>query len=96
MYNQLPTEIEFKFRVLSQQVFNKFGIIISEREARNLVQKWGTRNYGDKLKPNKKKMVITNRVILSINKALLEDHCLTVGKIKQMLNIIASEKTIRI
>ena len=96
MYNQLPTEIEFKFRVLSQQVFNKFGIIISEREARNLVQKWETRNYGDKPKPNKQKMLISNRGILSINKALLEDLGLAVGKIEQILNIIASEKTIRI
>ena len=62
----------------------------------NLVKKWNeTGNVGDKPRPNKQKLLISNRGILNINQALHKDPCLTARKIKAKLFLAASPKTIR-
>ena len=49
----------------------------------------------DRPQDNKAKLLISNKSMLALNKALLSNSCFTLRKLKQDLNIIASTRTIR-
>ena len=67
-----------------------------DKSVRNIVKKWEKScSVGDKPRPNKDKLLISNTGILNINNALLNDTCLTAGKIKKRLFLTASQQTIR-
>ena len=52
----------------ARQAFEKYKIKICDKSVRNLVKKWKeTGNVGDKPRPNKQKLLISNRGILNIN-----------------------------
>ena len=96
LFNNLPVETKCKFEVVAHQAFEKYKIKICDKSVRNLVKKWKeTGNVGDKPRPNKQKLLISNRGILNINQALLKDPCLTARKIKAKLFLAASPRTIR-
>ena len=62
LFNNLPVETKCKFEVVAHQAFEKYKIKICDKSVRNLVNKWKeTGNVGDKPRPNKQKLLISNR-----------------------------------
>ena len=96
LYNKLPKSTKSKFEVVAGLAFNQYQIKICDKSVRNIVKKWEKScSVGDKPRPNKDKLLISNTGILNINNALLNDPCLTAGKIKKRLFLTASQQTIR-
>ena len=59
LYNNLQTHTENKFKVLSMMAEAKYGIRISAKRARDVIDKWFCRfNLGDRHKANKQKLFI--------------------------------------
>ena len=81
LYNKLPKSTKSKFEVVAGLAFNQYQIKISDKSVRNIVKKWEKScSVGDKPRPNKDKLLISNTGILNINNALLNDPCLTAIK----------------
>ena len=61
------------------------------------IYKWfKSYNLSNKLRPKKQKVLISTQGFLNINKALIEDSCLTDGKNKKKIKyLIASKGSIR-
>ena len=74
---------------------NNFGILISSKSVKRLVDKWiKTNKLADRRRANKDKRLISNAGMLAINQALLLNPCCTLRSLKEELNIFASTVTI--
>jgi len=95
IFNRLEIGCKNKYSVISRIANSNYGIEISERGLRRLVDKWQkTRKLSEKLKTNQSKILISNAGMLAINNALLNKPCLTAGKLKKDLRLVASTRTI--
>ena len=96
LFNKLPNTTKKKFEVVAGLALKTYHIKICGKRVQNIVAKWvKSRSVADKPRPNKEKLLISNIGILNINKALLNDPCLTARKIKKMFFLTASQQTIR-
>ena len=83
LFNKLPNTTKKKFEVVAGLALKTYHIKICGKRVQNIVAKWvKSCSVADKPRPNKEKLLISNMGILNINKALLNDPCLTAGKIK--------------
>jgi hypothetical protein len=64
LFNNLPVETKCKFEIVAHQAFEKCKIKICHKSVRKIVKKWNeTGNVGDKPRPNKQKLFISNKSI---------------------------------
>ena len=95
-FNKYPNTTKKKFEVVAGLALKQYHIKICGKNVQNIVAKWvKSCSVTDKPRPNKEKLLISNIGILNINKALLNDPCLTARKIKKMFFLTASQQTIR-
>ena len=95
LFNDLPYGSKSKFARTSLNAKNNYGIFISERGVRQIINKWDqTKSVADLPRNNKFKCLISVAGILAINKALLKNPFLTCKKIKTELVLTASTRTI--
>ena len=96
LFNKLPNTTKKKFEVVAGLALKTYHIKICGKSVQNIIAKWvKSCSVADKPRPNKEKLLISNMGILNINKALLNDPCLTAGKIKKRFFLTASQQTIR-
>lgn len=95
LFNDLEVGCKYKFKVIAFLAKNKYGIDISDRRVRDIVDKWTrTKRLADVIRTNKSKLLISNAGMLAINSALLKNPSLTRNKLKTDLQLVASIRTI--
>ncbi len=95
LYNDLELGCKYKFKLLSFLAQSKYAIEISDRGVRNIVNKWRrSETLADQIRHNRSKLMISDAGLLALNKALLENPCLTLSKLENDLKLIASKRTI--
>ena len=95
LFNQLEIGCRNKYKVVSDLANNNFGIIISAKTVKRWIDRWTkTNKLADRPRDNRAKLLISNKGMLALNKALLSNPCYTLRKLKEDLNIIASTRTI--
>jgi hypothetical protein len=95
IYNMLEVGCKYKYQVISRIAKSNYGIDISARGVRSLVDKWlKSKRLADQSRDNRDKILISNAGMLAINKALLKKPCLTAGKLKKDLRLVATTRTI--
>ena len=81
LFNKLPNATKKKFEVVAGLALKQYHIKICGKSVQNIVAKWAKScSVADKPRPNKEELLISNIGILNINKALLNDPCLTARK----------------
>jgi hypothetical protein len=95
IYNRLQVVCNYKYQVISRIAKNNYGIEISARGVRSLLDNWlKTKRLADHLLDDRAKILISNAGILAINNVLLKKPCLTAGKLKKDLRLVATTRTI--
>ena len=71
LFNQLEIGCRNKYKVVSDLAKNNFGIIISAKTVKRWIDRWmKTNNSVDRPRDNRAKLLISNKGMLALNKAL--------------------------
>ena len=71
LFNQLEIGCRNKYKVVSDLAKNNFGIIISAKTVKRWIDRWmKTNNSYDRPRDNRDKLLISNKGMLALNKAI--------------------------
>jgi hypothetical protein len=71
LFNPLEIGCRNKYKVVSDLAKNNFGIIISAKTVNRWIDRWmKTNNSVDRPRDNKDKLLISNKGMLALNKAI--------------------------
>ena len=71
LFNQLEIGCRNKYKVVSDLAKNNFGIIISAKTVKRWIDRWmKTNNSYDRPRDNRAKLLISNKGMLALNKAI--------------------------
>ena len=71
LFNQLEIGCRNKYKVVSDLAKNNFGIIISAKTVKRWIDRWMKTNKSvDRPRDNRAKLLISNKGMLALNKAI--------------------------